>query len=446
LKSIGWKIDAVYGSPEANETTGELLKVNTLFPSPSNTEGETKGGVILVELSHDNLLVPKEITFHIQYEDRYQKQNTISITTSVPEEFLKPNTDFYPNTGIRKAICLSRYVSVLRQWIIDERKTKQENKPISNLNKNTGMIVITKEHDLPHQPYLLSLLNNYRSIIELVRDYLYKETENIPEPELKKEIEALEQILNCKEVPLDLYIEKQIDSNSCFLHAINAYFQKKYIDNIQNFLNEYSTLLIKHQDLIHKILNKNCNYSFYGNNPVPQKTEDDISDPSKNEDLKGHWEVYKGITCESFIAAIRENQLRELSPAQVLFMLEFQFTQNSPDNSSLTLTYTPHRFYHRYARSPIQNDRTVSSARFTELLTVPEHKNAKPIFLCHNQTGLAHAFAAYRVDESSWALLDSLIGCTKSVKSEELWTKYENAERASVMCIQDFSRITQLLQ
>ncbi|MFC2068387.1 VWA domain-containing protein [Chloroflexota bacterium] len=43
LEADGWEIEKVYGSPEANEATGELMRVNTLFPS-KREEGETKGG------------------------------------------------------------------------------------------------------------------------------------------------------------------------------------------------------------------------------------------------------------------------------------------------------------------------------------------------------------------------------------------------------------------
>lgn len=45
----GFKIKKVYGSPEANEATGELMKVATLFPS-QRVEEETRGGIILLHL------------------------------------------------------------------------------------------------------------------------------------------------------------------------------------------------------------------------------------------------------------------------------------------------------------------------------------------------------------------------------------------------------------
>jgi hypothetical protein len=289
-------------------------------------------------------------------------------------------------------------------------------------------------------------MNNYRRIIEILSGYLNQEAQNIPEPVLNKELEALQHILNCKSVPLDIYMERQKDDNSCFIHAMNAYFQRKYIDdNVLNFLSEYATLIKKHENSIHQIKQQNCDYSYYGNNPVPQNNlEDENSDPVRNEDLHGYWQIYKSLTCESLIEALTKNNVRELSSPQVLFLLEFHLVQH--DDKSLSLMYTPHRFYHRYARSPKDNDKTNSSQRFTELLDNPQHKTSKPIFLCHNEAGRAHAFAARRLEDSAWALLDSLIGTPKFVESSDLWTKYDNAERASVMLIQDLSRNTQELK
>jgi len=189
-------------------------------------------------------------------------------------------------------------------------------------------------------------------------------------------------------------------------------------------------------------LSKKCYMSIYGDQPIPLNLEENNSHPEKNEDLNGYWEIYRSLTCESIIEAITNNDIKELSPPQVLFMLEFHLA--AKDNS-ICLTYTPHRFYHRYARNPNEADKTYSSQRFAEILSEPQHKNAKPIYLCHIEAGKAHAFAAYRIDSTGWALLDSLIKTPKYVAQEELFTLHPNAGRASVLCLQDFSRNTQTL-
>ena len=115
LDASGWEIEKVYGSPEANESTGELMKVNTLFPS-SRKEGETRGGLILLKLrktAPDNTL-----NLRVSYEDRNGRSDT-AITT-VKLQYISP--EYFGNTGIRKGILLARYADLLKNWIIDEHE------------------------------------------------------------------------------------------------------------------------------------------------------------------------------------------------------------------------------------------------------------------------------------------------------------------------------------
>ena len=59
LEADGYNIDTVYGSPEADQSTGEIMKVSTLFPSRVE-DGQTRGGIILLKLervSDDALLI-----------------------------------------------------------------------------------------------------------------------------------------------------------------------------------------------------------------------------------------------------------------------------------------------------------------------------------------------------------------------------------------------------
>lgn len=50
--SGSFAIDKVYGSPEANQATGVLMFVSTLFPSKVEN-GETRGGVVLLKLARE---------------------------------------------------------------------------------------------------------------------------------------------------------------------------------------------------------------------------------------------------------------------------------------------------------------------------------------------------------------------------------------------------------
>jgi Ca-activated chloride channel family protein len=47
LDAPGYEIEKVYGSPEADQATGEIMKVNTLFPSKAQ-EGQVKGEYLIM--------------------------------------------------------------------------------------------------------------------------------------------------------------------------------------------------------------------------------------------------------------------------------------------------------------------------------------------------------------------------------------------------------------
>ena len=121
LQSKGYEIKAVYGSDTVNKTSGEIMKVNTLFPSKTNDDGEVKGGVILLKLKKTSKDDNNEITLNVKYKDRSGKQysNEQKVNFSKDEEY-------YENSGIRKAIALTRYVNVLKNGILYERFENKE--------------------------------------------------------------------------------------------------------------------------------------------------------------------------------------------------------------------------------------------------------------------------------------------------------------------------------
>jgi Ca-activated chloride channel family protein len=115
LSSNDYEIVGVFGSPEANLATGQMLKINTLFPS-STEEEEVRGGVVLVKLrktGHSN----SPIRLKVSYDDRsgktYSNSNTVQFN---------PNNYHWDNKGIQKAVLLSEYVSLLKNWLLDSRK------------------------------------------------------------------------------------------------------------------------------------------------------------------------------------------------------------------------------------------------------------------------------------------------------------------------------------
>jgi len=121
LSSKKYEIEAVYGSPDAQLATGEIMKINTLFPS-SSEGGETKGGVVLLKLKK----VGKgkdDIKLKVSYSDANGK----SFKNKQKIKFSKREEVYYDNSGIQKAILVSDYVTVMKNWLIDARAGCNDN-------------------------------------------------------------------------------------------------------------------------------------------------------------------------------------------------------------------------------------------------------------------------------------------------------------------------------
>ena len=116
FQSPGFAIDAVYGSPEADAATGELMRVNTLFPSPTDEEG-SRGGLILLRLK--KTASDPAILLTATYEDR--RGHREHVTEKL--EFRTSGGEHYDTPSIRKGILLARYATLLREWLTTARDT-----------------------------------------------------------------------------------------------------------------------------------------------------------------------------------------------------------------------------------------------------------------------------------------------------------------------------------
>ncbi|MRR36333.1 VWA domain-containing protein, partial [bacterium] len=119
LDAPGYEIQKVYGSPEADLATGDLMKVNTLFPSRAE-EGAVRGGVILVKLRQ--ISETGRIVLSASYEDRDGRRDSDEAVVELEES----TSDFYQNNGVRKAVLLSRYADLLKNWMIDVRRAAEK--------------------------------------------------------------------------------------------------------------------------------------------------------------------------------------------------------------------------------------------------------------------------------------------------------------------------------
>jgi Ca-activated chloride channel family protein len=209
LDSKEYQIDAVYGSPEANLATGEIMKVNTLFPS-STEANRTKGGIILLKLKKIKDGDGK-ITLNVSYKDINNK----SYSNSQNVKF-KNKKEYYDNLGIRKAILISDYVTIMKNWLIDTRA-------LCNDSVNWVMddtIAVMKRCMIfpPKRPLYptvktwerkscpLQVSKGYQEIFRIFRNHFKKEMEILKDDSLNLELKVLDRLL--EEQPVDIKNKK----------------------------------------------------------------------------------------------------------------------------------------------------------------------------------------------------------------------------------------------
>ncbi len=198
LDADGFEIEKVYGSPEADEATGEIMKVNTLFPS-STEGGQTKGGIVLLKLS--KLEEDASLVLKTTFEDRNGKEDS----DQKEIVFDDVSSGYYQNTGIRKGILLSRYANLMKNWIIDERRSIIDEVPIEpviyrcppdgreDIPPRCGIIE-------PPMPVLnrwerksvdLEVSGHYKDLFDEFADYFEEETKAIGDDTLDQELDIL---------------------------------------------------------------------------------------------------------------------------------------------------------------------------------------------------------------------------------------------------------------
>lgn len=189
LIAEGWEIEKVYGSPEANEATGELMRVNTLFPS-KREGGETRGGLILLKLkktAEDNTLY-----LNASYEDRNGNEESIESTVVFNSE----EPEFFANSGIRKGVLLARYADLIKNWLIDERENASISYPWEpRVNHKDGIIVPPAQGQWERQSLQLYVSPAYKAIFQQFSAYFQSEAEAIGDESLDQELEIFEILL-----------------------------------------------------------------------------------------------------------------------------------------------------------------------------------------------------------------------------------------------------------
>jgi Ca-activated chloride channel family protein len=195
LDSEDWDIEMVYGSPEADKATGELMKVNTLFPSKKE-DGETKGGLILLKLRNrgDD---SGSIRLNVSYEDRAGKEDSSTAKFYLDDK----RPEYFENSGIRKGILLARYADLMKDWLIDEREHAPWSRPWEPIvNPEYGIIVPPSPlGEWERQSLPLMVSRQYRSLLQEFSDYFADEMDEIGDTTLDLELDILDSLIGYRD-------------------------------------------------------------------------------------------------------------------------------------------------------------------------------------------------------------------------------------------------------
>lgn len=188
LHASGYKIEKVYGSPEADEATGEIIKVSTLFPSKAE-EKEIKGGVVLMKLK--KISPESRMMLKVTYKDRENMHHEDETRV----ETMKGESEFYQGSGVRKAILFARYSDLLKNWLIDEmREVKEGPKIQPAVSLESGIVVPVKPGRWERQSIPLHVTDHYKKLFKLFVEHFKREMEASGDETLGHELAVLEKL------------------------------------------------------------------------------------------------------------------------------------------------------------------------------------------------------------------------------------------------------------
>ena len=193
LDAEGYDIKQVYGSPAADEATGELMHVNTLFPSPSE-DGKAKGGVVLVQVEQtgsDVGAATLDLTASWEHRDGTTDERTETVEFPAGEE--------WGSTAVRKAVLLARYANLMKEWTVTERNLGSGGEPEPYPAEDSIEPPATDlgKWELQSEPLTVSAGNAEK--IRQFRGHFVAETGAIGDDSLDRELELMDEILSSRQ-------------------------------------------------------------------------------------------------------------------------------------------------------------------------------------------------------------------------------------------------------
>ena len=198
LDSDDYEIEAVYGSDTVDKKSGTIMEVNTLFPSKSEG-GQVKGGVILLKLEKENQKDEGELELKVTYKDRNGNKHENEQVVTLKDD----GKEHYDNTGIRKAIMLTRYANTLKNWILYERSEERKFLIRPEIGICDCMIVEPQEvyellGEWERTSVELTVSDEYKEIFRDLKEYMEEEIEELNDDDLEQEIDILKELIKHK--------------------------------------------------------------------------------------------------------------------------------------------------------------------------------------------------------------------------------------------------------
>ncbi len=182
----GYEIDEVYGSPDADAATGEVMHVTTLFPSASE-DGENRGGVILLKLRGTGADPDVDLEASWVRRDGTAGTDVVSVT------FPGGDDERFENTGVRKAVLLARYADLLREWVDAVRSG-----PPTGKEERAGEVddwQLDSRSEWEQESVPLQVPGPYGEEFRRFHDHLVAEMEAIGDENLQQEADLLQQLV-----------------------------------------------------------------------------------------------------------------------------------------------------------------------------------------------------------------------------------------------------------
>jgi len=186
LLSDAFSISKIYGSASNQKNSNSLIEISTLFPS-SNTKDGVKGGIVLVKLDRKGI---GDITLKVSYKDRDGKshQNIKKVNFE--------NGYYYGGSAIQKAIILTDYVNIIKNWLIDTREScnDQVKEPEFELLRKRCVLppkIPQKISIWERRSCPLKISNGYKKLFYIFLKEFQRQKYLLRDPSLKKEEDLL---------------------------------------------------------------------------------------------------------------------------------------------------------------------------------------------------------------------------------------------------------------